>query len=141
MSLTNFSEHISASIVEGIHQQILPTTFLVRILCFFAGTEIVLDPRTNESRMRDTTSGQDLGHPSWLAGTIAQVPAEEVSVKDLLKETAKRDAINVSRLRVECFPDPDGSAKGLSRERPSRGTGRALISRASSEETETTYTG
>ena len=75
--------------------------------------KIVLDLGAKESRMHDTTSGQDIGHPPWLAGIITQVPAEEVSIKDLLKETTERHAID---FRVECFPDPNGSAQGLSKQ-------------------------
>ena len=78
--------------------------------------EIILDPQANELKMRDVTSGQYLGHPQWLAGVITQVPAAEVFVKDLLKETTKRHAVNVSGFRVECLPDPNGSAKGLSKQ-------------------------
>lgn len=78
--------------------------------------EIVLDPETDELKMHDSTSGRYLGHPQWLAGVITQVPAEEVLVTDLLQETSKRHAVNLSGFRVECLPDPNGSAKGLSKQ-------------------------
>lgn len=78
--------------------------------------EIVLDPETDDFKMHDTTPGQSLGHPQWLAGVITQVPAEGVLITDLLQETMKQHAVNVSGFRVECLPDPNGSAKGLSKQ-------------------------
>ena len=78
--------------------------------------EVVLEPHSKEFRIYDATSGQYLGHPQWLAGVITQVPTERVLVQDLLKETIKQYAVNTSGFRVECLPDPNGSAKGLSKQ-------------------------
>ncbi|KAA6406353.1 MAG: hypothetical protein FRX48_09861 [Lasallia pustulata] len=78
--------------------------------------EIAINAQTSESRVRDNTSGRDLGHPKWLAGIITQVPAEEVSLEDLLRETTKPDAESVSHFRVECFPASNGSAEESSKQ-------------------------
>ncbi|SLM34179.1 Transcription-silencing protein Clr2 [Lasallia pustulata] len=78
--------------------------------------EIAINAQTSESRVRDNTSGRDLGHPKWLAGIITQVPAEEVSLEDLLREITKPDAESVSRFRVECFPASNGSAEESSKQ-------------------------
>ncbi|PGH12921.1 hypothetical protein AJ80_06526 [Polytolypa hystricis UAMH7299] len=55
-----------------------------------------------------------LGPPEWRAGTVAQVPEEPVVLADVISETPKRMAINMSGFRVETFPDPNDTDKSLS---------------------------
>ena len=111
-------QKLVSTIIKNISMQssFIPRLGELVLWCRKVEGEIALDPETNEFKMHDATSGQDLGHPQWLAGVITQVPAEEVLIKDLLEETTKRHAVNVSGFRVECLPDPNGSAKGLSKQ-------------------------
>ncbi|KAA6416044.1 MAG: hypothetical protein FRX48_00763 [Lasallia pustulata] len=111
-------QKVMNAMLENIPKQssFIPRVGEVVLWCREFEGEIVINTQTNETRVRDNTSGRDLGHPKWLAGIITQVPAEEVSLKDLLRETTKRDAESVSRFRVECFPASNGSAKESSKQ-------------------------
>ena len=78
--------------------------------------EIVFDSLTKEFKLGDINTQQSTGFPKWMCGVIAQVPDEEVQLGDLVTETEKQNAINVSGFRVECLPDPNDSDKGLSKQ-------------------------
>lgn len=55
-----------------------------------------------------------LGVPEWRAGTVSQVPEEDVVLQDVIGETRKKTAVNMSGFRVETFPDSNSFDKRLS---------------------------
>ncbi len=76
--------------------------------------EIVLDQDKLEFKMLNENTGEDFGHPYWMAGVVGQVAEEAVRPEDLLMETDKEFNVNMSGFRVECFPDPNSNEKGYS---------------------------
>ncbi|KAI9705912.1 MAG: hypothetical protein M1836_005318 [Candelina mexicana] len=76
--------------------------------------EIIFDKDRFEFKMVDVNTGQDYGHPQWMAGVVGQVAEETVRPEDLLMETDKDFNVNMSGFRVECLPDPNSEQKGYS---------------------------
>jgi hypothetical protein len=76
--------------------------------------ELIFDHDTQTFRMFSPEKKQFLGIPEWRAGTVSQVPEEPVVLEDVVAETEKRWALNMSGFRVETFPDPNSTDKSYS---------------------------
>ncbi|KAI9877553.1 MAG: hypothetical protein M1830_003601, partial [Pleopsidium flavum] len=104
--------------VDKIHKQpsFIPRVGELVLWCRDLDGEIAYDPWMKEFKMHDPKTEKYTGYPQWMCGTVAQVPNEEVQIEDLVTETKKQNAINVSGFRVECLPDPNDYTKGYSKQ-------------------------
>jgi len=105
-------------LIDKIHQQpsFVPRVGELVLWCRAIEGKIALDPQSKEFKMYDPKTQKYTGHPQWMCGTITQVPKEEVKIEDLVMETKKQNAINISGFRVECLPDPNDCTKGYSKQ-------------------------
>lgn len=109
---------ILPELIETIRRQFsfIPRVGELVLWCRDMDGELAFDPQTNEFKMYNPNKQVFLGHPQWMCGTVTQDPKEEVLIDDLLIETKKENAINISGFRVECLPDPNDPTKGLSKQ-------------------------
>ncbi|EEH47803.1 uncharacterized protein PADG_03887 [Paracoccidioides brasiliensis Pb18] len=85
------------------------------LCCFsFRGTELKYNPRTESFEMYCRKTKKFLGIPEWRAGTVTQTAMEAPILEDVITETKKKLAVNMSGFRVETFPDPNSTDKSLS---------------------------
>jgi len=79
------------------------------------GADVSLHPTTQEFRLYK--DGQWLGHPSWEAGVVGQVPEVQIKEPDLILNDRPDDSVVLSGLRLEPLPDPDAkqSEKSLTK--------------------------
>ncbi|KAI9651913.1 MAG: hypothetical protein M1831_007493 [Alyxoria varia] len=88
---------------------------LVLFVRGLGGKEICLEDTTNQYKIYSPKRQKFIGHPTWEAGVIAQVPEEPVQLQDILADTRKNQNVTCSGFRVEPLPDPNSLDKRLSK--------------------------
>lgn len=85
------------------------------VLFFFdRDGDLVYDEENGLYGFYDEKEDKIVGYPQWRAGTVGETPEETVIMDDIVIDTPKRSAVNISGFRVETFPDPNGYDKSFS---------------------------
>lgn len=79
-----------------------------------SGVDIMRHEHTGEYQMYDEEAEEFLGHPSWEAGLVGEVPTDTVAVANLHRSDSESNVI-YSGIRVEPLPNPNDANKSLSK--------------------------
>lgn len=106
-------------LTEHINRIFMQHSFIPRVgelvlWCPELKGEVAYNDQTHTFEMICMETGQHIGRPDWRAGTIAQVPEEQVVLGDVLLNAQKEMAVNMSGFRIETYPDPNSPDKAFS---------------------------
>ncbi|OAS99848.1 hypothetical protein, variant [Blastomyces dermatitidis ER-3] len=107
-------EHLTRTFMQ---HSFIPRLGELVLWCYsFQGTELKFNWVTEKFEVYCRKTRKFLGTPEWRAGTVAQTAEEPPVLEDIVTETKKRFAVNISGFRIETFPDPNSTDKNLSRQ-------------------------
>lgn len=108
---TQLRDHLTRIFMQ---HSFIPRLGEVVLWCPELEGEVEYDPETEMFQIYSQEKGKFIGVPNWRAGTVAQVAEEPNVLQDILAETEKKYAVNMSGYRIETFPDPNSPDKSLS---------------------------
>ncbi|PGH14204.1 hypothetical protein AJ79_03177 [Helicocarpus griseus UAMH5409] len=112
---TQLQEHLTRIFMQ---HSFIPRVGELVLWCYnhkqFKGTELKFNLDTDCFEMYCRKRKKFLGMPKWRAGTVAQAAEEPPILEDIIMETEKKSAVNISGFRIETFLDPNGIDKNLS---------------------------
>jgi hypothetical protein len=79
-----------------------------------SGVDLFRHEGTGEYQLYDEETEEFLGSPPWRAGVVGEVPVSRCDVADLHADNDEPNVI-YSGVRIEPFPDPNGTDKSLSK--------------------------